>query len=101
MFDKLLQAQQKADEVKKRLDNISVSGETEGGKVRVIASANKEIRELTIDSEFFAQADKEELEEIIIVAINKALTQAEKVSQSEMQAVSQDLLGGFGNLFNK
>ncbi|NQD72456.1 YbaB/EbfC family nucleoid-associated protein [Sphingobacterium shayense] len=101
MFDKLLQAQQKADEVKQRLDNISVSGETEGGKVRVIASANKEVRELTIDPDLFARAEKEELEEIIIVAINKALAQAERVSQSEMQAVSQDLLGGFGNLFNK
>ncbi len=101
MFDKLLQAQQKADEVKKRLDNISVAGEAEGGKVRVIASANKEIREITIDPDFLSQADKEELEEIIIVAVNKALVQAENVSQSEMQAVSQDLLGGFGNLFNK
>jgi len=101
MFDKLLNAQQKADEVKKRLDNISVSGVAENGKVSVVASANKEIREITIEPEFFKQADKEELEELILVAINKALAQAENVSQSEMQAVSQDLLGGFGNLFNK
>ncbi|MGO1244429.1 YbaB/EbfC family nucleoid-associated protein [Sphingobacterium sp. JB170] len=101
MFDKIMQAQQKADEVKKRLDNISVSGEAEGGKVKVIVTANKEVREISVDPEFYAQADKEELEEIIIVAVNKALAQAENVSQSEMQAVSQDLLGGFGNLFNK
>lgn len=101
MFDKILQAQQKADEVKKRLDNISVSGEAEGGKVKVVVTANKEVREITVDPEFYAEADKEELEEVIIVAINKALAQAENVSQSEMQAVSQDLLGGFGNLFNK
>ncbi|MGO3805556.1 MAG: YbaB/EbfC family nucleoid-associated protein, partial [Sphingobacterium sp.] len=78
-----------------------VSGEAEGGKVKVIVTANKEVREISVDPEFYAQADKEELEEIIIVAVNKALAQAENVSQSEMQAVSQDLLGGFGNLFNK
>ncbi len=35
MFDKLLQAQQKAEEVKKRLDLISVSAEVEGGKIRI------------------------------------------------------------------
>ncbi|TDS17165.1 hypothetical protein B0I21_10126 [Sphingobacterium paludis] len=104
MFDKLMQAQQKAEEVKKRLDGISVSGEAEGGKIRIIASANKEIKEVIIDPDFLAQADKEELEELLIVALNKTLQQAENVSQSEMQAMSQDLLGGLGglgNLFNK
>ncbi len=101
MFDKLFQAQQKAEEVKKRLDSISVFGETEGGKVRVVASASKEIREVTIDEEFLKQLqDKEELEELLVVALNKALQQAENVSQAEMQVVSQDLLGGLGGLGN-
>ena len=104
MFDKLFQAQQKAEEVKKRLDSISVFGEAEGGKIRVVASANKEVKEIILDSEFVSSVDKEELEELLVVAVNKALAQAENVSQSEMQAVSQDLLGGMGglgNLFNK
>lgn len=100
MFDKLFQAQQKAEEVKKRLDSISVFGEVEGGKVRVVASASKEIREVAIDAEFLKQADKEELEELLVVALNKALQQAENVSQAEMQVVSQDLLGGLGGLGN-
>ncbi len=102
MFDKLFQAQQKAEEVKKRLDSISVFGEAEGGKIKVVASASKEIKEVTIDPDFLANAEKEELEELIAVAVNKALAQAESISQTEMQAVSQDLLGGlggFGDLF--
>jgi len=104
MFDKLFQAQQKADEVKKRLDSISVFGEAEGGKIKVVASANKEVKEIFLDPEFVSSVDREELEELLVVAVNKALAQAENVSQSEMQAVSQDLLGGMGglgNLFNK
>lgn len=107
MFDKLFQAQQKADEVKARLATISVSAEAEGGKIKVIASANKEIREINIEPAFLASAEKEELEELLMVALNKALAQAEQVSQAEMQAVSQDMLGGLGglgalgNLFNK
>lgn len=82
-------------------------GEAEGGKIKVVASANKEIKEVTIAPELFNETDKEELEELLVVALNKALAQAENVSQSEMQAVSQDLLGGMGglgglgNLFNK
>lgn len=104
MFDKLMQAKEKADEVKARLDNISVSGEAESGKIRVIATANKEIKALHIDPEFFAEIDREGLEELIVIAANKALTQAESISQTEMGAMSQDLLGGLGglgNLFNK
>lgn len=98
MFDKLFQAQQKAEEIKKRLDTISVSGEAEGGLIRVVATANKEIKEITIDPVFLSNADKEELEELLVVALNKALVQAENISQAEMQAASKDMLGGLGGL---
>ena len=98
MFDKLFQAQQKAEEIKKRLDSISVSGEAEGGLIRVVATANKEIKEVTIDPVFLSNADKEELEELLVVALNKAIAQAENISQAEMQAASKDMLGGLGGL---
>ncbi|MDM1294416.1 YbaB/EbfC family nucleoid-associated protein [Sphingobacterium sp. N143] len=101
MFDKLFQAQQKAEEIKKRLDSISVSGEVEGGLIRVVATANKEIKEITIDPVFLSNADKEELEELMVVALNKAISQAENISQAEMQAASKDMLGGLGGLFNQ
>ncbi|MGO3654065.1 MAG: YbaB/EbfC family nucleoid-associated protein, partial [Sphingobacterium sp.] len=63
MFDKLLEAQQKAQEIKDRLDHVSVTGDAEGGKVRVVASANKEIKEIKIEPEFLKEADFEEIEE--------------------------------------
>ena len=101
MFDKLFQAQQKAEEIKKRLETISVCGEAEGGLIRVVATANKEIKEITIDPVFLSNADKEELEELLVVALNKAIVQAENISQAEMQAASKDMLGGLGGLFNQ
>jgi DNA-binding protein YbaB len=100
MFDKLFEAKQKAEEVKKRLDGITVSGSAEGGKILVTATANKVVQSVNIDEEFLKSADKEELEELLIVAINKALEQAENVSQSEMAALSRDMLGGMGGLGN-
>lgn len=99
MFDKLLQVQQQADEIKKRLDGITVTGEAEGGKIKVVSTGNKQITSVEIDESFFKEADKEELEELLVVALNKALTQADNVHQSEMQAVSQSMLGNLGNLF--
>jgi len=99
MFDKLMAAQQKADEIKRRLDTISVFGEVEGGAIRVTATANKAITAIEIEEEFHKTADKEELEELLLTAVNKALAQAEQVSASEMQAATKDMLGGLGSMF--
>ncbi len=101
MFDKLLQAQQKAEEIKKRLDLISVSSEVEGGKIRITSTANKHISAISIDPELLRSADHEELEELLAAAVNKVLAQADNVSQTEMQSVTRDMMGDLGNLFGK
>lgn len=101
MFDQLLQAQQKAEEIKKRLDTITVTGEAAGNKIVVTATGNKAIKSIEIDSDFLKQADKEELEELLTVAVNKALEQAENTSQAEMQSVTRDMFGGLGGMFGQ
>ncbi|MBL4678382.1 MAG: YbaB/EbfC family nucleoid-associated protein [Mucilaginibacter sp.] len=100
MFDKLMEAQQKAGEVKQRLDAITVTGTAEGGKITVQANGNKVVKSIAIDEDFLKEADKEELEELLVVAVNKALEQAENVSQSEMAAMTNAMLGGMGGLGN-
>jgi len=99
MLDKLMAAQQKAEEIKKRLDHVTVTGEAEGGVIRVTATANREVTDVSIDEVFLGNADKEELEELLAVAINNAMKQAENVSQAEMQGAAKDMLGGLGGLF--
>lgn len=101
MFDKLMAAQGKAEEIKKRLDTISVFGEVEEGAIKVTATANKAITAIAITDEFYKKADKEELEELLQAAVNKALAQADQVSATEMQAATSDMLGGLGGLFGK
>lgn len=101
MFDKLMQAQQMAEEIKKRLDNISVAAEVEGGKIRISATANKRITGVHIDPEFLGSADAEELEDLLLTAMNKVLEQADNVHQTEMQAATRNMMGGMGGLFGK
>jgi DNA-binding YbaB/EbfC family protein len=98
MFDKLLAAQQKAEEVKQRLENISVTGEAENGAIKVIANANKNVKSIEIKEDFLAQTDKEGLEELLVVAINKALTQADSIAQAEQAAMTQEMLNSMGGL---
>jgi len=101
MFDKLMQAQQMAGDIKKRLDNITVTGTAESGKISVTATGNKTIQSIHIDADFFKEADKEEIEELMVIAINKAIEQADNVSQSEMAAVTKDMFGGLGGMFGQ
>ncbi|MCY1522426.1 Nucleoid-associated protein YbaB [compost metagenome] len=99
MFDKLMAAQGMAAEIKKRLDTISVYGEVEGGAIKVTATANKAITGIEIEEEFFKEAGREELEELLLTAVNKALAQADEVSATEMQAATKSMLGGLGGMF--
>lgn len=101
MFDKLFEAQQKAGEAKNRLDAITVTGTAEGGKITVTANANKVIQSVNIDDGFYKEADREELEELLLVALNKAMEQADNVSQSEMAAMTKEMFGGLGGMFGQ
>ena len=56
MFDKLMQAQQKAGEIKTRLEAITVTGTAEGGKITVTSNGNKVIKSITIDNDFLKEA---------------------------------------------
>lgn len=98
MFDKIFEAQQKAEEAKQRIATISVSAEVENGAIEIQATADKKIQSINIKEEFFAGASREELEELLTVAINKVLEKAEKVSDTEMAAVTQQMMGGLGDL---
>jgi DNA-binding protein YbaB len=101
MFDKIFEAQQKAGEVKKRLDSITVTGTVEGGKITVSANGNKVLQNIAIEESFYKEADKEQLEELLVLAVNKALEQAESVNQAEMASMTKDMFGDLGGMFGK
>ena len=88
---KLQEMKQKVEETKKKLDTITVIGEAGEGKVKVTAKGNKKIVNINVDEDFL-KGDKEELEDILLVAVNRALEQAEKVNEAEMQTATKGLL---------
>ena len=101
MLDKILQAQQQAGEVKQRLDNITVTGSAGGGVVLVSANGNKQILSVKIDPLVLKENDIEMLEDVILTAVNQALEQAENISQTEMAAMTRNMLGDMGGIFGK
>ena len=102
MFGKLAEAQQKAEEVKQKLEAITVEGEAANGKVRILSTGNKKIYDISIADELMAIDRKEELQDLLIIAIDNAMNAAENVSASEMQALMSTMMpGGLVSLFGK
>jgi len=99
MFGKLQEAQQKMKESKERLALITVDGEAGDGAVKVTVTGNREVKSLEIAERLLEKDNKEELEDLVITAMNRALKAAENTWESEMKSVAGGMLGPLGGLF--
>lgn len=95
MMGKMQEMKQKSEEVKKRLDTISVNGEAENGLVTVVSTANRKITSIQISDQLMQEGDKDQIEDLTLLAINRALEKAEKIAEVEMAGVARGMLPGF------
>ncbi|RPE13700.1 YbaB/EbfC family nucleoid-associated protein [Chitinophaga lutea] len=96
LFGKLQEAQQKMSDTKERLKNITVAGEAGNGAVKVVVTGNREVQSLEVAPELLSADKKEELEDLLITALNRALKNAENTWEAEMKNVAGGMLGGMG-----
>lgn len=100
MFDlsKAMELKKKMEEMKGKLDSISVDGIAGDGKykVTVTATANKEIKNIDISIDLIQGGDKEYIEDLVLTAINRAMEQAQKVSEAEARNLAMG--GGLPDL---
>ena len=100
MFEDLMggmKEQQKAMRLK--LAQIIIEEQAGDGAVKVAANANREIVNITIDRTALDEDDHEQLEDFLVIAINKALEKAAQKETEETQKMINDLLPpGFGDL---
>jgi len=96
LFGKLQEAQQKMEEGKERLAHVTVDGEAGDGAVKVAVTGNREVKNITIADHLLAPDSKEELEDLLITALNRALKNAENLWESEMKGLAGGMLGGLG-----
>lgn len=88
MMGKLKEAQQKVEETKKRLDTVMVEETSADQKISITLTANREIKSISLDDSLLA--DKEELEDYLILTLNKAIAKASKVQETELGAVAKE-----------
>lgn len=88
MMGKLKETQQKIEETKKRLDTVLVDEQSSDGLLKVTLTANRKIKSIDIDESLLE--DKEQLEDYLILLLNKAIEKATNVNEAELGAVAKD-----------
>jgi DNA-binding YbaB/EbfC family protein len=88
MMGKLKETQQKIEETKKRLDTVLVDEQSNDGLLKVTLTANRQIRSITVDDSLLE--DKEQLEDYLVLVLNKAIDKATAVNEAELAAVAKD-----------
>jgi DNA-binding YbaB/EbfC family protein len=87
MMGKLKEAQQNIEATKQRLHTIIIDEQANNGAIKVSVTANNEIKSITISEEL---TDKEEIEDYLVIALNKALSKANEIKETELSAAAKN-----------
>ncbi len=88
MMGKLKETQRKVEETKKRLDTVLIDEKSSDNKLKVTLTANRSIKSISIDDALLQ--DKEQLEDYLILTLNKAIEKATQVNETELAAVAKE-----------
>ena len=101
MMGQLKEARKKAEESKERLSHTICRGTSMNGMVHVDLSASIEYRGMVVDDALW-ERDKEEIRRSMEEAFRSGLEKAKNVQESEMKAMSADLIPpGMEKLFGQ
>ena len=88
MMGKLKETQQKVEATKKRLDTVTLEEKSNDNLLAVTITANRQIKKIAIDDRLLE--DKEQLEDYLIMTLNKAIQNATNVNEAELAAVAKE-----------
>jgi DNA-binding protein YbaB len=91
MLGKLQEVKQKVEEIKSKLDATSMDVDGAGGAIKITINGNRKIQRLEI-APALQSAPKAELEEQLLLTINKAIAEADRRSAEEMKQVAGGLI---------
>lgn len=100
MGNLLKQAQKMQKDMEKaqeELASIEVDGSAGGGMVKVRANAKIQILSIKIEPDVL-EDDVDMVEDLVLAAVNQALTNAQDAASSRMSQVTGGMMGGMGGL---
>ncbi|MFT5230305.1 MAG: DNA-binding YbaB/EbfC family protein [Planctomycetota bacterium] len=88
MMGKLKETQEKVEATKQRLNTVLIDEQSNDSLLKITLTANRELKEIKIDDALLE--DKEQLEDYLILTLNKAIKKASDVNDAELAAVAKD-----------
>jgi len=88
MMGKLKEAQKKVEETKERLNHVLVDEKSADQLLEVTLTANRTIKSIKIDDDLLK--DKEQLEDYLILVLNKAIERATQINELELANAAKD-----------
>ncbi len=88
MMAKLQEAKKKVKETKKRLDTVLIDESSNDDKLKITLTANRTIKSIEIDDDLLQ--DKEQLEDYLILTLNKAIEKATNINEAKLAAAAKD-----------
>jgi DNA-binding YbaB/EbfC family protein len=88
MMNKIKETQKKVEETKERLKTVLIDEQSQDGLLKVTITATREIKKVEIADELLE--DKEQLEDYLILTLNKAINRATEVNEGELAAVAKE-----------
>ena len=88
MMGKLKETQKKVEETKKRLDTVLIDEKSSDNKLKITLTANRKIKSIAKDDDLLN--NKEQLEDYLILTLNKAIEKATSVNETELAAVAKE-----------
>lgn len=88
MMNKLKETQEKVEATKERLKTVLIDEQSSDGLLKITITASREIKNISIADELLD--DKEQLEDYLVLTLNKAISKASDVNESELAAVAKD-----------
>jgi hypothetical protein len=92
LMKQAMRAQQQAQEVEAALAERTVEASSGGGAVKVVATCKGIIKSLKIDPEAVDPEEVDSLEDMVLLAVNNAMEEGQKIQAEEMGKVTS----GFG-----
>lgn len=90
MMGKLQEAQQQAELVKKRLGDMHIRHVEDD--LSIVITGNREIRDIEVAETLLE--DREELQDKLVLALNRAIKKADQAHEQEMQSVARGMMPG-------
>tara|TARA_Y100000588_G_scaffold297214_1_gene317899 strand:+ start:1736 stop:2029 length:294 start_codon:yes stop_codon:yes gene_type:complete len=92
-----MRAQQQAEQVQAEMSERTVEATSGGGAVKVVARCDGTVQSIKVDPEALSPDDAEMLEDMLLTAINSAISQGQQVQQAEMAKITSGMgLPGMG-----